>query len=102
MNGAKANVILLLLGTPALLAFASPENEAAAAKAAEATSGSNGFVCKKLPPPVGTRIGKRQVCKTRAEWRALEQAQQDDLQKLQSLRSRDAPGRGFGASSSGN
>lgn len=102
MRSLTTGKVLLLLSAPALMAFAGPEEEAAAKKAAEATSGANGMLCKTLPPPVGTRIGKRQVCKTRAEWRALEQAQQDDIHKLQSLRSRDAPGRGFGASTNGN
>lgn len=34
----------------------------------------NQTICKKLPPPPGTRLGKRQICKSRADW-ALEKSQ---------------------------
>ncbi len=26
-------------------------------------------VCKKFPPPIGSRIGARRICMTRAEWK---------------------------------
>ena len=28
----------------------------------------NQTICKKMPPPPGTRLGKRQICKSRADW----------------------------------
>jgi hypothetical protein len=30
--------------------------------------GQNTRVCKRFPPPVGTRLGERKICKTKAEW----------------------------------
>jgi hypothetical protein len=46
----------------------------AAAASATATppttvdKGQNTRVCKRFPPPVGTRLGERKICKTKAEW----------------------------------
>lgn len=39
---------------------------------------STDVVCKKFPPPAGTRIGKRQICKTQAEWDYI-QAQEKEV-----------------------
>ena len=97
--------VVLPLTSIATMAAAGPEEEAAAAAAAEkmqteaGQADSNAMVCKKFPPPTGTRLGARQICKTNAEWRMLERAQQNDIAKLQSMRSRDAPGRGFSGES---
>lgn len=64
-----------------------PEEEAAAAEAAERTQeekgGPNAYVCKKFPPPVGSRLGKRQICKTQAEWDQLEKDMHDGVRKMQ-------------------
>ena len=30
--------------------------------------GENKTVCKRFPPPVGTRLGERKICKSKAEW----------------------------------
>ena len=34
----------------------------------------NEIICKVQPPPLGTRIGGRRICGTRAEWEAQENA----------------------------
>lgn len=68
------------------LSAAGPEEEAAAAEAAERTQeqgGPNAYVCKKFPPPAGTRLGKRQICKTQAEWDQLEKDMHDGIRKMQ-------------------
>lgn len=35
---------------------------------AEVDQGQNTKVCKRFPPPVGTRLGERKICKTKGEW----------------------------------
>lgn len=71
----------------AQVSAAGPEEEAAAAEAAERTQaekgGPNAYVCKKFPPPVGSRLGKRQICKTQAEWDSLEKDMHDGIRKMQ-------------------
>lgn len=67
----------------------SPEDEAAAARAAEKMQSEagqadrNAMVCKKFPPPVGTRLRARQICKTQAEWDMLEKETYDTLDRIQ-------------------
>ena len=77
---------LLAMSAPLMIAAAGPEEEAAAAEAAKKTQeekgGPNASICKKLPPP-GSRLGKRQVCKTQAEWDAMEQDMRDGLRESQ-------------------
>ncbi|MCJ8190925.1 hypothetical protein [Sphingomicrobium aestuariivivum] len=66
----------LILGASAAVTAAPPAEqqarEEAAAAAAEATAdarGDNAYVCRKFPPPTGTRLGRdRQICKTQQEW----------------------------------
>ncbi|MCJ8190924.1 hypothetical protein [Sphingomicrobium aestuariivivum] len=58
--------------------------EEAAAKAAEETAearGDNAYVCKRFPPPPGTRLGKRQICKTQQEWDLIERDVQDSVRE---------------------
>ena len=85
MKGAIIIAIASLAVAP--LAAAGPEEEAAAAEAAKKTQedkgGPNAYVCKKFPPPPGTRLGKRQICKTQAEWDRLEQDMHDGVRKMQ-------------------
>lgn len=83
---------------PAIVHANGPVEEAAASEAArnsDKEGGANAYICKRMPPPVGTRLGARQICKTRGEWVRLEREAQNDLRKLQSLRARDNVGRGF-------
>ena len=46
----------------------------ATAGAGDQLAAKNKMVCRTLPPPIGTRIGKRKICKTQAQWND-EQAQ---------------------------
>lgn len=40
-------------------------------------------VCKKFPPPVGTRIRARTICKTQVEWNLIRQEEQNALERVQ-------------------
>lgn len=81
-------IAAFMVGSVPAIAFAAgPVEEAAAAEAAkksqEEKGGPNAYVCKKMPPPVGTRLRARQVCKTQAEWDMMEKDMQDGLRKMQ-------------------
>lgn len=41
------------------------------------------IVCKSLPPPTGTRLGGRRVCKTERQWEQEQQRAQQSLSKTQ-------------------
>jgi len=40
-------------------------------------------VCRRLAPPTGSRLGPRNVCKTRADWRALQEESRREVQRQQ-------------------
>lgn len=81
--------LVLPVTAMATTAASGPEEEAAAAAAAErmqAQAGQadrNAMVCKKFPPPTGTRLRARQICKTQAEWDLMEKDTQDTLDRVQ-------------------
>ncbi|MDE1940312.1 MAG: hypothetical protein KGI68_14925 [Alphaproteobacteria bacterium] len=52
--------------------------------AQDQTSALDQVVCKRLPPPTGTRLGGKTVCQTRKQWLELEQNSQDMLEKVES------------------
>ncbi len=64
---------------------AAPGMQAPTAKgdAATDTSYLDRVVCKTLPPPTGTMLGSRKVCKTEREWRELTKRSQDDINSKQ-------------------
>lgn len=78
-----------VVGALTLLGATNPEEEAAAAAAAakmRAEAGQddrNAMVCKKFPPPTGTRLRARQVCKTKAEWDLMQKDTYDTLDRVQ-------------------
>lgn len=45
----------------------------------EPASSLDKVVCKKMPPPVGSRIGPRKVCKTQAEWDAIRDSDREAI-----------------------
>jgi hypothetical protein len=51
----------------------------------------NAKVCRKLPPPVGTRLGARRVCKTQAEWDQERFDAKQALELMQNRRPLEAP-----------
>lgn len=83
-------IAMCIMAAPLIIAAAGPEEEAAAAAAAkkmEADAGEadrNVMVCKKFPPPTGTRAArKRQICKTKAEWDQIDKDRYDALDRVQ-------------------
>jgi hypothetical protein len=53
-----------------------PENKATNAE-------DQKVVCKKIDPPVGTRVGGKRVCHTVADWRRLQEASQEVVEDVQ-------------------
>ena len=43
------------------------------------------MVCKTLPPPTGSLIGGRHICKTQREWDAREKQSQDAIRRGQTF-----------------
>jgi hypothetical protein len=70
---------------PLLLAAQAPTSQAApTAKPAGANTVDPGkVICRKFPPPVGSRIGPRNICKTKAEWDYIDQQQEEVIDAVQ-------------------
>jgi len=83
-------VFKMLLGAgvaPLLIAAQNPPTQAAPAaqQPAAAQSYANTVVCKKFPPPVGSRIGPRKICKTQAEWDLIRLDNQEVMERVQGI-----------------
>lgn len=72
---------LFAMTATALMATAAPAQEAPAGKESKeaAKGGPNEVICKKMPPPAGTRLRARKECRTKAEWDALAAQTRDAL-----------------------
>jgi hypothetical protein len=72
---------------PALIAAApaaqTAQSAAPAKTAKTAKVDPNQVICKKFPPPVGTRVGSRQICKTQAEWDMIDRNQEEVMEEVQ-------------------
>lgn len=66
--------LLIAAETPAVESVAAPKTDAEAAKATE-------VVCKKFDAPTGSRIGKRQICKTKAQWDYIQDQEQEVIDR---------------------
>lgn len=77
----RISIIGCLAGSALLLAGAAHAADTAAAQT-ETTNG-NQIVCRHLPPPTGTRIGGRRVCKTAREWDQLRADNQKTTREIQ-------------------
>jgi hypothetical protein len=55
-----------------LLAGADAEGQARAGRPAAAAEDPDQVICRQAEPVVGSRVARRRVCRTRAEWRAFE------------------------------
>ena len=75
-------IILPFALAPCIMAAQAPTAPAAAVEK-KRTTNAHDIVCKKFPPPVGTRLGKRKICKTNAEWQMMEQEIFDALDHVQ-------------------
>ena len=73
--------LLLAAQAPVPQSESTPKTSVAAPKTdAQAAKGTE-IVCKKLPPPVGSRIGSRQVCRTKAEWDFIQDQEQEAIDR---------------------
>lgn len=74
---------MLVAQAPAPLSVSTPKTSVIVPKAD--TSGpamGSAIVCKKFPPPVGSRIGRRQICKTQAEWDFIQDQEQEAIDRV--------------------
>lgn len=77
-----AKMMLAAAVAPLLMAAYGPTLEPPpGAKAEGEPAKATDVVCKKFPPPAGTRIGKRQICKTQAEWDYIHAQEQEALDR---------------------
>jgi hypothetical protein len=77
-------VIILSVALAMSAAAAVPASTSAAAD-------PNAKVCRKLPPPTGTRLGSRRVCKTQAEWDQERFDARQAVELMQNRRPLEAP-----------
>lgn len=76
-----AKIVLAAGFAPLLMAAYAPTLEPPPGAKGPGEVGKAGeVVCKKFPPPAGTRIGKRQICKTQAEWDYINQQEREALE----------------------
>lgn len=63
--------ILLSAGIAGMLTIASAgqaQNSSVADDTADTSDPGTTIVCRRYPPPTGSRIGVRRICRTEAEW----------------------------------
>lgn len=69
----------------ALLVLASPAPAAQTSVAEEEageTNPVNEIVCRRVPPPTGTRIGPRRICKTQHQWDLIEDESRNMIEDI--------------------
>ena len=47
------------------------------------TDDKDKLICKRFPPPVGTRLRGRKICATAQEWKIQEEARETAMDRLQ-------------------
>lgn len=75
------SAISALAATLALTAPAAAQSGAIAQPSNNATE----VVCRRLEAPTGTRLGRRNICKTQAEWDAEQAQYRQEVQRQQDL-----------------
>lgn len=77
-----AKITILVLATSLIAAMpASAQSSASDDNASEReTNAGNRIVCRRMPPPTGTRIGPRRICKTQHEWDLMDQETRDIME----------------------
>lgn len=65
-----------------LTAAAAPAASAPTTSAPASDPGA-AIECRKFPPPVGTRLGARRICKTVNEWNLERGETRQDIEKIQ-------------------
>lgn len=85
MRIVKFTSVALAVGLAAALpstGFAQQQTDAAD-NTDNATNAANEIICRREPPPVGSRIGARRICKTRLEWDRIRDEARQTLQDAQ-------------------
>ena len=95
-----ASVFAFLAALP-LAAFAQDSQATSPSKApipaattSDQTSDLDTIICKKFPPPTGTRLGSRTICDTKRHWQELQEQSRQELEKLQNRGAPAGPGAG--------
>lgn len=80
---------LALLVAPLLVAAQQPNvgQPPTTAPAGKAVAAIDKIICKKFPPPTGTRLRARQICKSQIEWDLIRHEEQDALDRVQGRKS---------------
>jgi hypothetical protein len=71
---------------PATTTPAPTPTDNAAQTQTQAQEGDDKIVCKKEPPPVGSRVGARKICRTVAEWRRIASVARETTGEIQNRR----------------
>jgi len=85
---APANVTAI--GSPVIAAMQSTQNaqNADATKKEKKGDYHSKKICKKFPPPTGTRFGPRKVCRTQAQWDTEQEEKDKEMDRMQGRWSR--------------
>jgi hypothetical protein len=67
----------------AILIFAAAASGTTPSAPKPAANNNERVVCQTFPPPVGTRLGERRICKTVAEWRLESAVNKEVLDRKQ-------------------
>jgi len=69
--------------TPPPATTTPPTAQPAATGTAPRAAAQPQFICKKTEPRLGSRIGGRKICRTAAQWRALQEASREYVEDVQ-------------------
>lgn len=67
------------LALPGSAGAALQDSQQEAEEAEGAINSSNRVICRRMPPPPGTRIGGRNICATEAQWERYQRETRDVL-----------------------
>ncbi len=76
-------VAAICLGTIGVAAHAEAQDSATQMATEDATSAVNEIICRRIPPPTGSRIGARRICKTQHEWDLINREARDVVEEAQ-------------------
>jgi len=69
-----------------------PSPPAPPAETQTASEEEQKVVCKKMDPPLGSRMGGKKVCHTVADWRRINETAKDTVNEIQNSDTRGPPG----------
>ena len=83
-----APVNLATVSSPTIAAMQSTQEAATATKKEKPSDYHSKKICKKFPPPTGTRFGPRKVCRTQAQWDTEQEEKDKEMDRMQGRWSR--------------